>query len=153
VTGPATPTRTPTPTPTASRWRSRRDRGFVTAWTVALAATCWLMVGLVFDSGRVLRDRSEAFGAAAAAARAGAQQVDEMVATSEGRTVLDEPRARQVALSYLAARGFDGTVVVQNNLEVKVTVQDTADLRIIPVPDHVTFEISATARAIQGTPP
>jgi Flp pilus assembly protein TadG len=124
----------------------------VTAWTVALAATCWLMVGLVFDAGRVLRDRSEAFGAAAAAARAGAQQVDETIATSEGRTVLDQDKASQVAHNYLAARGFDGTVAVRNNLEVEVTVHDTADLRIIPVPDHVTFEISATARAVQGTP-
>jgi hypothetical protein len=123
----------------------------VTAWTVALAATCWLFVGLVLDSGRVLRDRSEAFGAAAAAARAGAQQLDERVAISEGRTTLDVERARTVAQTYLRDRGFTGEVDVIGDLEVMVTVTETADLRIIPVPDHVTFQVSATAEAIQGT--
>jgi hypothetical protein len=123
----------------------------VTAWTVALAGSCWLFVGLALDSGRVLRDRSEAFGAAAAAARAGAQQLDERVAIAEGRTVLDPERASQVAHDYLSDRGFTGEVDVIGDLEVVVTVTETADLRIIPVPDVVTFEVSATAEAIQGT--
>ena len=126
------------------------DRGFVTAWTVALAGTCWLFVGLVLDSGRVLRDRSEAFGAAAAAARAGAQQLDERIAIADGRAVLDEEKARQVAHDYLRDRGFDGEVDVIGDLEVTVTVTETADLAIIPVPDEVTFQVSATAEAIQG---
>ena len=127
-----------------------RDRGFVTAWTVALAATCWLFVGLVFDSGRVLRDRSEAFGAAAAAARAGAQQLDLRIAVADGRPVLDEDEARRAAQAYLADRGFEGEVDVIGDLEVTVTVTASADLKIIPVPDSVTFEVSATAEAIQG---
>lgn len=128
----------------------RGDRGFVTAWTVALAGTSWLVVGLVLDSGRVLRDRSEAFGAAAAAARAGAQQLDERTAIADGRAVLDVERARQVAHGYLADRGFEGEVDVIGDLEVTVTVTETADLLIIPVPDEVTFQVSATAQAIQG---
>jgi hypothetical protein len=131
--------------------RELRDRGFVTAWTVALAGSCWLFVGLALDSGRVLRDRSEAFGAAAAAARAGAQQLDERVAIAEGRTVLDPERASQVAHAYLSDRGFTGDVDVIGDLEVVVTVTETADLKIIPVPDVVTFEVSATAQAVQGT--
>jgi hypothetical protein len=133
------------------RCRRRDERGFVTAWTITMAATCWLFVGLVFDSGRVLRDRSEAFGAAAAAARAGAQQIDERVAIAEGRTVLDPELARQRAHQYLADRGFTGEVDVIGDLEVMVTVTDTADLKIIPAPDVVTFQVSATAEAIQGT--
>jgi len=134
------------------RGRARRalDRGFVTAWTVALAGTCWLFVGLVLDSGRVLRDRSEAFGAAAAAARAGAQQLDTRTAVAEGRAVLDEDAARAAANAYLAERGFDGEVEMIGDLGVMVTVTETADLAIIPVPDSVTFEVSATAQAIQG---
>ena len=46
----------------------RGDAGFVSAWTVAIAVACWAMVGLVVDGGRALRERSSAFGAAAAAA-------------------------------------------------------------------------------------
>ncbi|HEV7760195.1 MAG TPA: pilus assembly protein TadG-related protein [Acidimicrobiales bacterium] len=136
---------------TRGELRELRDRGFVTAWTVALAGSCWLFVGLALDSGRVLRDRSEAFGAAAAAARAGAQQLDERVAIAEGRTVLDPERASQVAHAYLNDRGFTGEVDVIGDLEVMVTVTETADLKIIPVPDVVTFEVSATAQAVQGT--
>lgn len=130
---------------------SRRDRGFVTAWTVALAGTCWLFVGLVLDSGRALRDRSEAFGAAAAAARAGAQQLDERTAIADGDRVLDVDEARRVANAYLADRGFTGEVQVIGDLEVVVTVTDSVDLAIIPVPDVVTFQVSATAQAVQGT--
>jgi hypothetical protein len=117
---------------------------------VALAGTCWLFVGLVLDSGRVLRDRSEAFGAAAAAARAGAQQLDTRIAVAEGTPVLDEDAAQAAAHAYLADRGFDGEVEMVGDLGVMVTVTETTDLAIIPAPDSVTFEVSATAEAIQG---
>jgi hypothetical protein len=55
-----------------------------------------------------------------------------------------------VAHDYLRDRGFDGEVDVIGDLEVMVTVTETADLAIIPVPDEVTFQVSATAEAIQG---
>jgi len=64
--------------------------------------------------------------------------------------VLDEDAARAAANAYLAERGFDGEVEMIGDLGVMVTVTETADLAIIPVPDSVTFEVSATAQAIQG---
>jgi hypothetical protein len=134
----------------ARAWRRPLgDRGFVTAWTVALAGTCWLLVGLVYDSGRVLRDRSEAFGAAASAARAGAQEIDQRALLTDGTIQLDQEQAVSTAMEYLNARGFDGTATVLGDLEVMVTVNETADLHIIPVPDSITFEVSATAEAIE----
>jgi hypothetical protein len=133
----------------ARRVRGPGDRGFVTAWTVCLSATCWLLVGLVYDAGRVLRERSEAFGAAASAARAGAQEIDEPALLLDDTLQLDQDQAEQTALEYINARGFDGTVEVIGDLEVMVTVTGTSDLQIIPVPDAIDFQVSATAIAIE----
>ena len=73
--------------------RGRGDAGFVAAWTVVIAVACWGMVGLVVDGGRALRERSSAFGAAASAARAGVQEIDERQAVL-GVLALDEPSRR-----------------------------------------------------------
>ena len=75
---------------------TRGDGGFVSAWTVAIAVACWAMVGLVLDGGRALRERSAAFGAAAAAARAGVQQIDERAAVL-GELRIDEAEAESTA--------------------------------------------------------
>ena len=74
------------------------DRGFMTVWTVALAFSCVLLVGLVHDAGRALRARSDAFGTAAAAARAGAQQIDRGAAVT-GVLQLDQDLAYEAALA------------------------------------------------------
>jgi Flp pilus assembly protein TadG len=132
------------------RRRPRHDRGFVTVWTVALAFTCISLVGLVHDSGRALRARSDAFGTAAAAARAGAQEIDRIAAIT-GTTRLDEDLARRSAAAYLADRGVVGEVDV-DEIDVTVTVTDTTDLQILP--GSVTVDATATAHAAQGpTPP
>ena len=133
------------------RLRNRRDdRGFVTVWTVALAFACVSLVGLVHDAGRALRAQSDAFGSAAAAARAGAQEVDRVAAVT-GTTRLDQALARQAAAAYLADRGLDGTVTVAD-MDVTVTVTHTTDLQILP--GSITVDATATAHAAQGpTPP
>lgn len=126
------------------------DRGFVTAWTVALAVACWALVGLALDGGRALRERSEAFGAAASAARAGAQQVDERAAVL-GDLQLDEQAARQAALEYVSARGFSGGSVDVDGLVVTVTIDDSTDLAILQM--SVDYSVSATARAVDESDP
>jgi hypothetical protein len=125
------------------------DRGFVTAWTVVLAVACWTLVGLVLDGGRTLRERSEAFGAAAAAARAGTQQIDEYAAV-EGDLVIDADEAQAAAEDYLAARGFEGTVGV-DDLDVTVTVTGTVDLQILP--GTIGYTVRASSRAHRGAGP
>jgi Flp pilus assembly protein TadG len=128
----------------------RDDRGFVTVWTVALAFACVSLVGLVHDAGRALRAQSDAFGSAAAAARAGAQEVDRVAAVT-GTTRLDENLAYQAAAAYLAERGLDGTVTVAD-MDVTVTVIHTTDLQILP--GSISVDATATAHAAQGpTPP
>jgi Flp pilus assembly protein TadG len=130
--------------------RSLRDQGFVTVWTVALSFSCISLIGLVHDAGRALRARSDAFGTAAAAARAGAQEIDRAAAVL-GDTRLDEQLALQTAASYLSSRGVQGEVSVAD-MDVTVTVTDTTDLQILP--GSVTVNATATAHAAQGqTPP
>lgn len=125
--------------------RRRDDRGFMTAWTVALSVACWGLVGLALDGGRALRERSEAFGAASSAARAGAQQIDERAAVL-GDLRLDEQAARDAALDYVADRGFSGGSVEIDGLRVTVTIDDSTDLAILQF--SVGYTVSATARAV-----
>jgi Flp pilus assembly protein TadG len=119
----------------------------VTIWTAVVSIACLLMVGLVLDGGAVLRARSESFDLAGAAARAGAQQLDQ-VALTDGRVVIDEGAARQSAQAYLAAHDVAGDVVV-TPLEVQVTVRDTVRLQLLR-PASIAVSETATARAAEG---
>ena len=128
----------------------RRDGGFASAWTVAVAVACWAMVGLVLDGGRALRERSDAFGAAAAAARAGAQEID-VAAAVEGDLRLDPDAAEAAAEAHLAVLGYSGDAVVDEDLDqVTVSVSGETDLRILVAPPSVGYAVSASARAVQG---
>ena len=131
--------------------RGRGDAGFVSAWTVVIAVACWAMVGLVVDGGRALRERSSAFGAAAAAARAGVQEIDERAAAL-GALELDEEEAENSADKYLEDRGFDGRVTF-DGLDVIVTVRGQTDMTILAAPQSVSYTVTATARAVQGDGP
>jgi hypothetical protein len=130
------------------RRRPRRDdAGFFALWTGILTVSCWALVGLVYDAGGVLRERSRAFGAAAAAGRAGAQAIDEDAVLLDGVVRLDEDEARRRAREYLDERGFRGTVDV-NDLVVVVTVSGDTDLRLLPGSVH--YVVEATVRAVQS---
>lgn len=136
-----------------SRPNLRRDHGFVTIFTAGVLMSMWMMVGVALDSGRVLRERSEGFGAAAAAARVGAQQLDESHATLTGEAVIDEAAAEGAVQAYLTRRypaltlvsvrfpGGDGT-------EVEVSVSGDTELWILPG-GSVGFTVAATATAVQ----
>jgi hypothetical protein len=115
-------------------------------WTVALAFACVALIGLVHDAGRALRARSDAFGTAAAAARAGAQQIDRPAAVT-GTIRLDQDAARAAAIAYLSNSDVTGEVTVAG-MDVTVTVTDTTTLQILP--GSVSVDATATAHAVQG---
>ncbi len=149
MTGRSERTRDPVPSPTR-RGAGCRDAGFASAWTVAVAVACWGTVGLVFDGGRALRERSDAFGAAASAARAGVQEIDQTAAV-QGELRLDPDAARRAAEAHLSALGYSGSAVVDEALdEVTVSVSGETDLRILVAPGSVGYAVSASARAVQG---
>jgi hypothetical protein len=127
--------------------KRRDDGGFVTVWTVGVATACVALVGLVFDSGLALRERSDAFGVAAAAARAGAQEIDEHAAV-QGTLQLDEQAAQEAAQQHAAAAGYTAEVEVAE-LDVTVTISDATDFVILP--GSAGYTVSATSHVTQGS--
>lgn len=127
------------------RRRTADDHGFVGPFTAAVVVAFVWLIAAVFDGGRWIRAQSDTFGAAAAAARTGAQAVDQDAVLNHGELQLDEAAASQAAHDYLDARGLTGTVSI-DDLEVTVTAHDTIGLRLLPL-GQVNVDATATARA------
>lgn len=132
-----------------SRRRVRDDRGAVTALTASVLAGFVVMFGLVVGGAEVLQARSDAFGAAAGAARAGAQELEE-AAVVQGVVELDPASAVTAAQDYLAARGATGSVAVSGT-DVTVTVTDS--VTIPHLGDVIGVSATATGSAIKGQTP
>ena len=131
------------------RTAGRREGGYVTLFTLGVSMALVSVVGLVLDGGRAQRAQSDAFGAAAAAARAGAQQLD-AVAAVDGVVQLDPDLAAEAAHEFLAARGVSGTVSVTDT-RVVVTVARDVDYLIMPGTTRLTA--TATSRITQERAP
>ena len=128
--------------------RRRGDGGYVTLFALGISVGLVAVIGLVHDAGRALRAQSDAYGGAAAAARAGTQELDPTSAAS-GQIHLDPDLARQAAHDYLAARGLVDTVTATDD-RVTVTVSRHVDLQILP--GGTSLHATATARATQERP-
>jgi Flp pilus assembly protein TadG len=121
------------------------DTGYVTLFTLGVALGMVSVVGLVLDGGRAQRAQSDSFGAAAAAARAGAQELDAAAAV-EGQVRLDDDRASEAALSFLDARGLAGTVSVT---DTKITVTVNRHVDFVIMPGGASLDATATSRVTQ----
>ena len=129
--------------------RVRDDSGQVTALTASVLVVFVVMFALVVGGAEVLRARSDAFGAAAGAARAGAQELEE-AAVVQGTVELDAEAAQAAAQSYLAARGASGSVSVSGT-DVTVTVSDS--VAIPRLGEVIGVEATATVSAVKGDTP
>jgi hypothetical protein len=117
--------------------------------TAAVLAGLVLITTLVMGGSAVLRARSDAFGVAASAARAGAQTLQEE-ALVQGDVVIDPAAAEAAALEFLAARGAAGQVSVVGT-DVSVTVKNAVEVpRLGQV---VAIDATATVSAIKGATP
>jgi len=119
-----------------------RDRRYVTLFTAGVALGVISVVGLVLDGGRALRAQSDAFGVAAAASRAGAQELDAS-ASVNGEVRLDPAGASSAAEDFLTARGLKGTVRVTDT-RVTVTVSRRVDFAVLP--GGADLDATATSR-------
>lgn len=131
------------------RGARRRDCGYVTLFTAGVALGVVSVVGLVLDGGRALRAESDSFGAAAAAARAGAQELD-AAASVNGEVRLDGPHAAAAAHQFLAARGLTGEVRVTDT-RVTVTVRRRLDFAVLP--GGTRLDATATSRVARDREP
>jgi len=128
--------------------RQRDDTGSITALTASVLGGFVLLAVLVTAGSAVLRARSEAFGLAASAARAGAQELDDD-ALMDGTVELDPSAAVATAETYLSAHGAAGTAAVVGG-DVVVTVTDAVD--IPQLGQVVSVSSTATVSARRGTP-
>jgi Flp pilus assembly protein TadG len=129
----------------------RDEGGAVTAFVACFAVALLAVFGLVVDGGLILASRRQAFNAADAAARSGAQAVDETALRAGRPLLLDEGRARTRALEFLDASGMDGSVVVTGD-RITVTATTTRDLSVLGFTGLGPVGVSATgeARAVQA---
>lgn len=137
----------------ALRERARADdEGSATLWMIGVVVASFVMVGLLLDGGAMLRSRSDAFSAASAAARTGAQQLDSSQAV-DGVAVLDPVAAERAALDYLVGKGYSGSVDV-NDDTVVVNITSTAHLQMLKLfgGDTATFNATASAQAVKVAP-
>lgn len=126
----------------------RDDRGTVTAFAAAITLAMLLAAGLVVDGGRVIDARITAGDVAAAAARAGAQEV---VGVRAGVPRIDPARAERAAHAFLAGAGLFGAVQATPEA-VTVTVGVASRLALLGLVgiDSRTVTVRRTARAVDG---
>lgn len=125
-------------------WRG--EDGAVSMLVVGLALALLLVAGLVFDGGRLLAARSEAFAVADNAARAGAQAVDIAELRASGTAAFDRAAAETAALAFLDRAGHRGSVNVSPQ-QVEVTVTITAETAILGLAGVDERTVTATGRA------
>lgn len=132
--------------------RCRRGEGgtataFVAVFTVALLA----VAGLVVDGGYLLAGRRAAFDLAEAAARAGAQGVDQDALLTGGALTIREDDAHRLVADYLARSGTDGTAEVSGDtVTVKVQVPQRLSILGLMGVGPVVIEASGTAHSVQA---
>lgn len=135
---------------------TRDERGSISIWLATSSFVMMMLVGLAVDLGGQVHAQQRAHDIAAQAARAGGQRVEAAPAI-EGRFVsVDTATARSAAKAFLAAAGFEGTVVITGGDTITVTVKDSYSpkfLGIIGIGDlDVTSEASArVVRTLGGT--
>jgi len=128
----------------------RSESGQAVVWATVLMPLFLSLVGLSVDSVLFFNARLDLQNAAAAAARAGATQIDERAyRESGGATVaLDPARARRVAAEALADRGLAQSGTIDANTDrvaVRVSREvPTSFLRLIKID---TAQVAATAAA------
>ena len=127
------------------------ERGAVTAFVACFAVALIAVFGLVVDGGLILASRRQAFNAADAAARAGAQAIDESALRAGRPLTLDASEARERAADYLAAVGLAGVVdVAGERITVTVTTERALGVLGFTGLAPVTLTATGTARAVQA---
>lgn len=124
-----------------SRWA--REDGAATIFVVGLATALLMLAGLLFDGGRVLSARREAFHAADNAARAGAQAVGLDAVRAGATPRLDPSAAELAAREYLDRLGLHGEVRVTGD-RVEVTVSLDVEMALLQI-------VGVNGRTVTGT--
>ncbi|HPB45728.1 MAG TPA: pilus assembly protein TadG-related protein [Microthrixaceae bacterium] len=123
------------------------ERGTVTVFVVTMTTALLLVAGLVFDGGRMIAARRDADAVAAAAARAGAQGLDEAGLRATDAAPLDPAAAQARAQRYLAATPYTGNVAVVGDT-VSVDVARIQDVSILSLAGVGSSTVTGSGAAI-----
>ena len=123
--------------------RCRGDRGSLSVPALILIVALVVSFGLVADGGRALAERREVRGAAAAAARSGANMTNAEVVAG----ALNPGLAAQRARDSLGLDGVTGSVSIAGNV---VTVSATAHVDYILLPGGGDVHGQASAAPFRG---
>lgn len=127
---------------------NQRERGATELFMLILLVSMLGFAGLAYDAGMAFNARRAATNAASAAARAGAQEIDENFLYTTGVPRL-ERSAEGVARSQAEADGF--RVInseVRNFVEVYVKVEATHETTFLQVIGIGSITIDAEAKAM-----
>jgi hypothetical protein len=130
----------------AVRHRTGGDAGQVTPFVVTMALALLLVAGLVLDGGLALSAKVQALDTAAAAARAGAEELDLVAYRTRDVVQLDPVRAAATAQGWLASAGVIGTATATTTT-VTVTVLRTSRTQLLQLIGVTELHVSATATA------
>ena len=136
--------------PAVRRWTRRAETGQAILWVAVMLPLFLSAVGLAIDGGVVFAARRELQNTADGAARAGVTQVDEWAYRESAgtRVVLDQRRARQVAMDYLAVTRTGIEAIVESGAQrVVVEVSREVPTAFMRIAGVETVRISATAPA------
>lgn len=123
-----------------------RERGSITPFIIIMLPTMIGLAGFAYDAGMVFATRREANNVAAAAARAGANDID-VPSLYTGDPVL-AATAPATAASFAANEGWGGASArLISDTEVEVSVQGTVDMVLLEVIGVGTQTVRATATA------
>ena len=127
------------------------EQGTVTVFVVSMTTALLLVAGLVFDGGRMIAARREADAVAAAAARAGAQGLDEAGVRQTDRAPLNASDVVRRVERYLGRTNYSGVARVSGDT-VTVEVHRTQTLAILSLAGIASSDITGTgsARAVRA---
>jgi Flp pilus assembly protein TadG len=138
------------------RWRAlsrglRRDDGVAAVWVLLCVPVVAIAVGFVLDTSTAVYGWNTAHDQAAAAARAGAQQIDLDRYRRTGTIQLDPGAATQAAQAYLTTLGATGSATATVDTVTVVVTRTTPNqlLSLVGV-DSFTEHATVTARPIHG---
>ncbi|UAL28691.1 hypothetical protein K8W59_12555 [Nocardioides rotundus] len=127
--------------------RRRDDRGTATAFVVGMAITLLAVAGLVVDGGNALNARMKLADDTEQAARAGAQQIDELALRENDVVQLDQAAAQQAASGFIARFGYNNAGVNVTADEVTVGASDRVNTVLLSLVGVRSFEVNAVATA------
>ena len=132
----------------------RDERGSVSIWAVLIVAAFTLIVGISVDLVGQIAAKQQAADIASQAARVAGQQAEPDQLMTGGHTVrVNYSRARQAALTYIAAAGMTGTVTAQaggTELQVITTAEYRPQFLSTIGVGPLTVTGPATARLVRA---